>query len=131
MKLPSRRTLYECIVSPALSERSIGRASGGLAVIYNEHFKCEILDKSVHWLFVKIICKNFVFVLGSIYFKPVLEFRALLDMLQVVLDELEHNFKHLPILIGGDFNSRLGTLIEFMQITDFNPHLQIKRNSFD
>lgn len=118
-------------MSHALKERNIGRASGGLAVMFNSNFKTKILNKTIHWLFIEIKIENFNFILGTLYFKQSFEIDVLLEMLQSVIDDIYCNYKDTPILIGGDFNARLATLSDFDQIAIFNSGLFSKRRTCD
>lgn len=81
IKPPANWSSGTCIVSPALKERNTGRASGGLAVMFNSNFATEIIDKSTHWLFIKITIRDFCFILETLYFKPSFDIVVLFEML--------------------------------------------------
>ncbi|XP_043481356.1 uncharacterized protein LOC122510644 [Leptopilina heterotoma] len=68
---------------------------------------------------------------GTLYFKQSFEIEVLLEMLQPVIDDIYCNYKDSPILIGGDFNARIGTLSDFDQIAIFNSGLFSKRRTCD
>lgn len=89
------------------------------------------IEKLVHWLFIKITIKNFYFILGSLYFNLIFEVGVLLEMLQIVIDDLNCNYVNLLILIGGDFNARLGALADFDQLPMSNSELMCKIYSCD
>ena len=86
---------------------------------------------SAHWIFVKVNVKQFVIIIGTVYLKPSYDMSTALDLLQIVLDDIADNFENVPVLLGGDFNGRLGSLcnLEPELFTDTN--LNSERNSLD
>lgn len=95
---------------PAIKEKSLGRASGGLVLITNRASvdQVEVLEVSSWWIFAKITSNRQQLIIGGIYFNPTLDLEQALELLQVTLDELQRRFYDSIFIIGGDFNARLG-----------------------
>lgn len=68
----------------------------------------EILDSAPWWLFVRVVAGESTLIVGTVYFKPDLDFRAILELFQAVLDEIVAGAMNEAIVIGGDFNARVG-----------------------
>lgn len=70
--------------------------------------------------------------LGLIDLKPNLELESTLDSLQVVLDKLENLYADITIILGGDFNARLGDLDREISPGTFRDTIRLlSRNSQD
>ncbi|KAK9719653.1 hypothetical protein QE152_g22500 [Popillia japonica] len=68
--LPESFNEFNIVLSSATKKKSLGRASGGLAVLYKKQLKCRIIEKTNLW-----ICCHFQqisdrFILMSNYWKP-------------------------------------------------------------
>lgn len=74
-----------------------GRPSGGLDIYSPPSLSTSILSSSEHHM---SLCIENKLSLISVYYKPSLELDELFEDLLTALD----NSKHLPIIIGGDFN---------------------------
>lgn len=47
-------------------------------------------------------------IVGSVYFKPGLDFQTVLELFQAVIDDVLANSTDEVVIIGGDFNARVG-----------------------
>lgn len=113
---------YNYVLSPAVKEKSHGRASGGIIVFYKNYYSRETLYISPWWLVVKLSVNNFQVIITSVYFKPSLDINYLLELFLPIIDEVDLRFRYTPHIIGGDFNCRVGSLgavsEEFLQDTN-------------
>ncbi|KAH0540086.1 hypothetical protein KQX54_012462 [Cotesia glomerata] len=97
--------------SPALKENKFGRASSGLHTS-TEDGQSRILDISANWLFTECTLKSLSIIIGSLYFKPDLKnMQFTLDSLQLVLNNITKDLNYDAIILGGDFNARVGTFL--------------------
>lgn len=102
---------FNMFYSPALRERSRGRASGGLIIYYSrKFFEACVLDISPWWIVCTLKSKGFMSILALVYFKPTLKLEDALDTFQITLGDIRERFHGTPIIICGDFNARLGSL---------------------
>jgi len=101
---------FQMVHSGATKSNSVGRASGGILVLVNDLLFeiLEVLDTSTMWVFVKLACKSSgeEIIVGVVYLSPTKQFST------VILEETIENFakEHggCKILVGGDFNVRIG-----------------------
>lgn len=95
--------------SPAIKEKSKGRASVGLAIFTNNLLKnsLTILDITQHWIICKINYNNYKIYLIFIYFKPSCEISMVLELLQTVLNNIRIQAED-TMFVGGDTNCRVG-----------------------
>ena len=104
---------YNIVSSCAIKEKSMGRASGGLAIFIHKSFDYKVLEIAPWWIICLISWKHYKFVVCSVYFKPsfvVNEFKYLLETLKKCLTGILDKFNCIPFIIGGDFNSRISDL---------------------
>lgn len=85
-----------------------GRGSGGIAALVRKDFETELIESCNEWIFVKTKQKDWSMGLGTIYFKPETEVQASLDRLKITIDRCKEHFDATSIIIGGDFNARMG-----------------------
>lgn len=113
LPLPARWNNFVPVTSAAVKERSLGRPSGGLATLFDPNCTTyELLEKNN--LFSLILCtiSSIQFILGTIYVRPQADLGAALDLLQNSLDQTRDRYPDMPIILGGDFNARVGSLGE-------------------
>uniref|UniRef100_A0A6P7GJL2 Uncharacterized protein LOC114339678 n=1 Tax=Diabrotica virgifera virgifera TaxID=50390 RepID=A0A6P7GJL2_DIAVI len=104
---------YNVISSPASKEKSVGRASGGIYIFYKNVYNCVILEKTPWWLFYRLVSPSEEsIIICTVYFKPSLDIVYILELFQVSLSEILENHFDVPLLIGGDFNSRISDIGE-------------------
>uniref|UniRef100_A0A023FB05 Putative endonuclease-reverse transcriptase n=1 Tax=Triatoma infestans TaxID=30076 RepID=A0A023FB05_TRIIF len=114
LKLPLfLKESYSYEHSSAIKEKSLGRASGGIAIFYKKPLICriELLDASNIWLFVLITIRNAKIVVGVNYWKPTVEIEYCAQLVyEYVCSLIETLNKQIVFVIGGDFNSRIGDM---------------------
>lgn len=106
--LPSFLNKYHSFHQSAIKDKSRGRASGGLSVLSKHNI--NILEQSNMWLFLKLKTNCGVYIIGNIYFKPQLDDTVCCQLLQECILELLDLYSHLPFIIFGDFNARVGQI---------------------
>ncbi|CAG5082984.1 Similar to X-element\ORF2: Probable RNA-directed DNA polymerase from transposon X-element (Drosophila melanogaster), partial [Cotesia congregata] len=94
VKLPNGWQNYHSFCANAIKEKSTGRANGGLAIFVRNEIKQEPYTS---WI-------------AGFLFTPSKNIATSLELLQTVLDEIADTYGHLPTLLTGDFNARLGAL---------------------
>lgn len=67
-----------------------------------------IIDVSEWWIFISVLVESVRVIVGTVYFKPSLYLTVALELLQLVLTEIMEKFENALIIIGGDFNARVG-----------------------
>lgn len=79
--------------------------------MYNtKSVKVSVIDVSQFWISVLVKKNNVSYVVFLVYVKPSCELNVVLESLYVVMDEAMEKFSDLPVIIGGDFNARVGNL---------------------
>uniref|UniRef100_A0A6P7GXU5 Uncharacterized protein LOC114342055 n=1 Tax=Diabrotica virgifera virgifera TaxID=50390 RepID=A0A6P7GXU5_DIAVI len=101
---------YKIISIPAVKEKSLGRPSGGLCVVYKKTLGLIVLHQCSWWLFMLIDAPCEKYIVCNLYFKPSFDIEHMLNLFQCTLNEITNNYSDCAIIIGGDFNSHLGTL---------------------
>lgn len=110
INLPSSWRGWNYISSQAIRDNAMGRAMGGLLLLFQPHIKVTLIEKNFMWIFVRAKCNVFDLVVGVVYFRPTQDISISLELLQPTLDDILSSHLDTPILILGDFNARLGTL---------------------
>lgn len=96
---------YNMVHSVAVRDKQRGRGSGGLITLIKKCIEFEVVSISNLWIFIKIrFSQNMTIIIGNVYFKPTYQLEQALESLDLLLKELDTN--NVPIVIGGDFNSR-------------------------
>lgn len=119
---------YRAVSRSATKEKSRGRGSGGLAIFYNEKYTADILDTSPWWLNCLFTTRHYhcsKFIVCFVYFNPSCNIEDILELFQVSLNEILENYNQHPIILLGDFNSRVGEIAsspsELLENTNFYP----------
>lgn len=109
--LPGWLNNFKLLTKNATRDKARGRAKGGLIVFYNVNFyNCEIVYQDQFSIFTQMTQNNNKFIVGSVYFPPSISETILQDSLTAALSiDQMRNFNY-PIIIGGDFNCRIGKL---------------------
>lgn len=130
--LPTYLNHYNYYEFPATKEAKKGRAIGGIVMLVNKALKSiNVISKSRHWLFIKILIHNQYFVVGFVYFSPHYDFGQILFEFDLCIGEILQNYPDSPVLIGGDFNARIGELNQNEEVIFENSPLHHKRKSLD
>lgn len=129
--IPDQLKDFKFVFSPALKDKSRGRASGGLILFYKEHLDVVVLQLSPWWIVVKLTATNFKLIITAVYFKPNLDTDYLLQLLQLVLDDVDRDYGDYFHIIGGDFNCRVGNMGHTCEEVLSNTSLSLERNSYD
>lgn len=86
-----------------------GRPSGGLIMFIHKKILSEILFQSSEHMFCKVSINSKDIIIGSVYLQPLLHSNTF-DKLEEIINNLENQFPDTHILVGGDFNTRIGLL---------------------
>lgn len=98
-------------VNGTKSEGIPGYASGGLASLFKKNELTTTTIKTCDtWIVTKSIIDDLVLIICSVYFKPSADFVKLIDNLGTLLNELTTVFPEALLIIGGDFNCRMGEI---------------------
>lgn len=122
---------FRCESSEAVREKSTGRAGGSILTLSRNDYVCSVIGKLSLYVFVSLQMSDVKYVIGTVYFKPSNDILVALDLLQLMLDEILNSFHDVPILIAGDFNSRMGELGSLDEEIVENSVLFEKRTSKD
>lgn len=113
---------YNCYFSNATKEKIKGRPSGGLLTLCKKSFVTEVVASCEFWSF-HLVKVSPSLIIGSIYFKPSIELDKILENLASVLEDLKFKYDNHMIVIGGDFNCRVGSLDQC--INEFTEYSQL------
>ena len=120
--------------SPAIKLRSSnqGRASGGILSLVKKNVASSIeIDNCNFWIFSLNTIEDLRFIVGVLYIRPSYDLSIVLESLEILLNELSVRFSGLPILIGGDFNARVGVEDTQELLCNMESSLDPKRCSLD
>lgn len=115
-RLPNRLSNFTIIDSVAVRDKNKGRGSGGLLVIYDKNiYSINVIEKNIYWLFLntEVVNTGQTFILGSLYFKPKIDFENVLFSFNNSLDKIKANNRGKLFVVGGDFNSKTGSLNQY------------------
>lgn len=112
---PSFLNDYELFSVFATKNFLKGRASGGLllCVKKNKLLTVRRLIATEYMLCILLKCKSECLIVGCIYWKPGLDNDFILESILDSLNYLFLNYSECKIIIGGDWNARLGELDSF------------------
>lgn len=102
----------------------MGSASGGLAVLFNS-------KRSYLWISFFFLKADTDVIVSIVYIKPNDDFKVALEMLQCAVDEVARAFPQVPIIVGGDFNARVGTIQEDLSDVFTGTLLHAEHSSVD
>lgn len=101
---------HQHILSPATRESKMGRARGGLLVYYAKEYKVEKLYVTEDFIFLIVNINSKKVIIGSVYANPNSNFENFLSNLDNLIYECSLRFPNSPMIIGGDFNAKIGNL---------------------
>lgn len=127
--LPEPLKHYQSHHKTATKEKSRGRASGGLSIVSQHPF--QVIEETNLWIFIKIELNNTTYIFGNVYLKPSLQDKQCILLLQECVSDLIDIYPNVPIIIMGDFNSRLGQLNEVDSYVLESTNITAKRESLD
>lgn len=91
----------------ATLEKQAGRPSGGLGT-FSRHGS-SLLSSSKFWIINKFEIEATNIIVGNFYVKPDADFDFFLAKFQNILDEIEVSHEDDFVVLGGDFNARVGS----------------------
>lgn len=83
----------------AVRTHRVGRASGGLLLLYKSKFNLQVIASSRYWIFVLAESMGFKFVLGAVYFNEGLTEERDAEF-QDILQLLEEQYEGLEVVVG-------------------------------
>lgn len=86
----------------------MGRAIAGLLNLCHEKLRITTIDTTNTWIFQLVQLEETSLIIGSVYFRPSHDIAILLDLLEITLEQITSTHPDAPIVIGGDFNARVG-----------------------
>lgn len=131
-KPPAFLSHMSCISRPACREKDIGRHSGGLALFYDPIIVKEVNTLEINEIWISISCRIFSeeYIVIGVYVRDS-NFTTRINMLEDHLAELTNRSDHLPIIVGGDFNARIGLRNQVDEEYVDGSSLSAKRESVD
>ncbi|CAL8092847.1 unnamed protein product [Orchesella dallaii] len=132
-KLPNFLNDYESIVSHATRDNQYGRRKGGLMLLYRKaQFSLEqVLEIHNNWILCRL--KGLYgqsIVIACVYIPPQPMYNQLVNEFMDSLD-LHTGDVCSPLIIGGDFNARLGNKNRIPDELNENTFLLAERKSYD
>lgn len=112
----------DCAVihSEAVRQFRRGRARGGLIVLVNASiYKLELIDRQENYIVVKIDSNKLNIIVCLVYVSPNEQFVNLLTKLDKVLYEVSLKYPDQVIIVGGDFNAKIGNLNQIKEYSIF------------
>lgn len=104
--MPTTLAEFQGVYSNAIKDNTRGRASGGLGIYMKKWIKFVELESSPWWTFIQVPTLDLI--IGLVYLKPSLNISYILELLQEIVSDLRDKFCNCKLVIGGDFNSRIG-----------------------
>lgn len=109
-KIPPPWDKYTNHHAPATKDKSVGRPSGGLLFLCCPGPEMTVVESTNAWIFAHVQTPGTSLIVGVVYFKPSYDILVLLDSFQQTLTDIQDKYPHLPVIVGGDFNARVGEL---------------------
>jgi hypothetical protein len=100
---------YNVITKVAVRNFETGRASGGMLILTKKNLRCTIVEMNNIFIFVKVENENLCAIVGLVYFKPD-SVKDSIKQLEIFLENNEHTLGTMPVIVGGDWNARIGNL---------------------
>lgn len=109
--LPTALKHMKNIHHPATKDKSTGRPSGGLGILYDPKYvtDVEIIDSSEIYIAIKTKICGTNAIIVSVYMRSI-HYKTRLEALKEILGQITLRYEHHLIMVGGDFNGRLGRL---------------------
>lgn len=124
---PSFLDNFNKIYTNATKVKSRGRGSGGLVIFCDKNIQTTVLNKTNNWIFIKVrVNSSESIIIGLVYFNK--NFEILLDEFQFYLNSIPVLSK---VIIGGDFNCRIGSLNQLEHSMLENSFLRNDREVLD
>ena len=102
---------HAIIHSHTVKNKMKGRASSGIMIALNKQkYKYEVFLNTTEILIIKANLGSLECIIVVVYFNQDLSDDKCIDLLDQVLDVISIKFPGIPIIIGGDLNSRMGNL---------------------
>ncbi|XP_015117953.1 uncharacterized protein LOC107041745 [Diachasma alloeum] len=104
---------FHYLWSHATRKAETGRGSGGLLLLVKKEFEVTVLDVSKWWIFIRITLNNVSITVGNVYvppFKKIENYINVMDILRATIGSFVEQFGDEPIILGDDFNGRIGQL---------------------
>lgn len=103
---------YKVLVCKAVKEKDKGRASGGIIVLVKRQHcaRDAFVEIDTHWIIVRLKLNLVSYVIGCFYLKPNLEHNIVVGLVEEIISEICHKFDSDVVIMGGDFNARIGNL---------------------
>lgn len=96
---------YHQLWVPAVKEKLIGRARGGLAIFADKAVTpCSVITTNESWIFSEMAFGDLKCIVGSVYISPSVDFQQFLTDFERTLSEICSKGDENLIIIGGDFN---------------------------
>lgn len=108
---------YSVILSPATKEKSLGRPSGGIAILYKNHLQVKPVEVNNLWILTEIHLGGISLLLMVNYWRPSNDIDFCTETLNETLNEMSERYSNHKWIIGGDFNGRVGNLNQYDQET--------------
>ena len=123
----------ELLYSPAVKTELKGRAKGGIIMCNNKKFsQSKKVYVSSNCILAKIEMSQVSFILGVLYISPLTDIKPILNDLREQLNLILQEYPKLPIIIVGDFNSRILNENEiFEESLILNDRIKLNRTSMD
>lgn len=106
LPIPSKLSVVDSL---ATKKAARGRASGGLAIIYNSavYKSVDTLFINEHYIFVKLIIQKSILIIGNTYINRETNIEKVLTEIEEILNIINEEYSEAQIIIGGDFNARI------------------------
>lgn len=98
---------FKAISCSAVRFNQFGRASGGLILFHKKSFNVSLISKTRHWLSVHVEIAGDTYVLVAVYLNEGYT-EAIETVFSNLLESIEEGYPGCKLIIGGDWNSRIG-----------------------
>jgi exonuclease III len=100
---------YNIVQKEAVKINEQGRAIGGLLLLIKSNLRFSVLEINDSFIFVNIKVQNSSIIIGQIYLRSGHEAEGM-NKLDVFLDRNIGIINSTPVIMGGDYNARVGDL---------------------
>ena len=107
--MPNAFSDFKIVSYQASKKAKAGRPSGGLIFLVKNHLNYEVLNLSPVWIILRVNTGERDCVFALVYFNPSSNISEQLEDFSAILNELMVKFPNAGLILGGDWNSRVGS----------------------
>ena len=101
-------------------------------ILVNKHaFNSKLLHADENFIFIELQKDDLIFIIGCVYVSPLANTETVFSNLDLIFNFINLNYDLCPVIIGGDFNGRIGNLNQIDKNVYISPFICNNRNCID